>query len=1217
MAGHPNRGRSRPRPGPPGVLARLGATAWAPHGVALLAVVGAALLGWALGDVGPGAGVIPFFLALAVAAWSGGLGPTLAALGLSVPILVGWTAPRGASAIDLAQPAGRVALALYLMAGLAMALLGGSMHRAWREAQGAARALARRGDRLAREIDERRLAQRAVEALLAEQSRLREQAERHAATLAQLFEQAPLGLTLLDPDLRITHINPPSASYCGGTPAGLAGRELGAVLRDALPDAEAGAVEASFREVLRTGEPRDVRGWSGDLRHRDGAPFHSDWSLRRVEGPEGTVLGVLLTVVDVTDHLLRERALERSEERFRLAAEAVNGLIYEVDLAAGRTERSRGLFELVGFRPEEVPPSWDWWRSRMLPEDGEAADASYGRQLAAGDRYEVEYRARHRDGRVLHLVDRGVVSRDAAGTVVRLVGCTQDISGIREAEAALRRSEARFRGLFESNVVALSFFHADGRITDANDAYLEVVGHTREELRRGEVRWDRLTPPEHLGRDARALEALRRDGRCEPFEKDYVLADGRRLPVLIGGSLLPGSDAEGVGFLLDLSERKRAEAADAALRRAEERFRVAQELSPDGFTILRAVRDDSGAIVDFAWDYANPAAARMLRARPEELVGHSLLARLPGNRTASDLFARYVRVVEAGEPHDVELRYEADGLAGWFRNTAVPLGDGVAVSFADITETKRLQQEQDRLLRELEGRHRFIETLFRQVPAGILVADAATGDLILSNAEADRLARHDYQPGTALTAPEHRPPMRGTRPDGTAYAPADWPLARALRGEVVADEEIDLSWDDGTRRTLRANAAPVRGADGAVLAAVTAFHDITDRRQLEADLRRHAAEQAEAARRADEFLATLAHELRNPLAPIRHAVRFLKEQGPPEPELMWARDVIDRQVAQMARLLEDLLDVSRITRNSLVLRREVVPLGDVIAAAVETSRPLIDAAGHALEVRLPAGPVLLDGDPTRLAQVFANLLNNAAKYTPDGGHLALEATADDREVTIAVRDDGIGIAAEHLGRVFEMFSQVTPALERAQGGLGIGLATVRGLVELHGGRVAAESAGPGRGTTVRVTLPRRDAPPPEAAGPARAAPAGPAGALVLVVDDLVDSAHGVARLLRLKGYRVEVAHDGPGALAAAERLRPDAVLLDIGLPGQNGYEVARAIRAEPWGRGLVLVALTGWGQDADRRRSREAGFDRHLVKPVDPDHLLRSLAEALAGSARA
>jgi PAS domain S-box-containing protein len=1190
----------------------------------MLAVVGAALLWWALEDVGPDAGVIPFFLALAVAAWSGGLGPTLVALALSLPIVVGRLAPPGAAApLDPGQPSGRIAVALYLATGLAMALLGGSMHRAWRDAQAAARALARRGDRLAREIDERRQAQREVESLLAEQSRLRETAERHAATLAQLFDQAPLGITLLDPELRITHINPPSAAYCGGTPASLAGRDLGAVLRAAVPGEEAEEVERAFARVLATGEPFEFRGWSGTLLHGDGAPFHSDWALRRVEATDGAVLGVLLTVVDVTGRVLRERALGRSEERFRLAAEAVNGLIYEADFTTGHTERSRGLFELLGFHPEEVPPTWEWWRGRILPEDLEAVDRVALDQLARGDRYETEYRARHRDGRVLHLVDRGVVSRDPAGAILRIVGCTQDVSEIRRAEQALRRSEARFRGLFESDIVPLAFFHAGGRITDANDAYLGLVGHTRDELARGEVRWDCLTAPEHAGRDGDALEHLRRDGRWPPYEKDCLTRDGRRVPVLVGGSLLPGCPDEGVGFVLDISDRRRAEAAAAALHRAEERFRVAQELSLDGFTILRAVRDADGAIVDFHWDYVNPAAARLLRRRPEDLVGRSLVERLPGNGRDSELFRRYARVVDTGEPHDIELRYAADGIDGWFRNMAVSLGDGVAISFADITEQKRLQQEQEHLLGELEGRHRFIEALFRQVPAGIIVADAATGDLLLSNREADRLARYDYVPGTPLSDPHHPMPMRGSRPDGTPYAPDDWPLARALRGEATAGEEIDLAWDDGARRTIRVNAGPVRDAAGAIVAAVAAFHDITDRRQLEADLRQHARELAAADRRKDEFLATLAHELRNPLAPIRHSVRFLKEKGPPEPELVGARDVIDRQVAQMARLLDDLLDVSRITRNKLDLRREVVPLDRVLAAAVETSRPLIDAGGHALEVTPPDEPVLLDADPTRLSQVFANLLNNAAKYTPDGGHLAVCARADAAEVVVTVRDDGIGIDAEHLAHVFEMFSQVTPALDRAQGGLGIGLATVRGLVELHGGRVEAESDGPGRGTTVRVALPRLAAVAPPAPDPAPTpAPAadpcdppapGPArpGALVLVVDDLVDSAHSLARLLRLKGYRVELAHDGPAALAAAARLRPDAVLLDIGLPGQNGYEVARAIREEPWGRAVPLVALTGWGQEADRRRSREAGFDRHLVKPVDPELLLKTLAQAL------
>jgi len=420
----------------------------------------------------------------------------------------------------------------------------------------------------------------------------------------------------------------------------------------------------------------------------------------------------------------------------------------------------------------------------------------------------------------------------------------------------------------------------------------------------------------------------------------------------------------------------------------------------------------------------------------------------------------------------------------------------------------------------------------------------------------------------------------------------------ALAGRRVL-YEAEVPYRDGGTRWISATYTPDVGPDGAVRGFVAHVNDVTERKRAEAAL-------GEAARRKDEFLATLAHELRNPLAPIRNAVRVLKGKGQPDPELAWCRDVIDRQVAHMARLLEDLLDVSRVSREKLELRRERIDLAGVIAAAVETSRPLVEEGRHDLAVDLPAEPVWLDADPVRLAQVFANLLNNAAKYTPPGGRIALAATARDGEVAVAVRDTGIGIAADVLPRLFEIFAQARPALELAQGGLGIGLALVKGLVELHGGRVAASSAGPGTGSEFVVRLPVA-APPADRPAP-DLEPDRPAGRKVVVADDNRDAADSLAMLLGLLGHDVRTARDGVEAVEVAEAFRPEVILLDIGMPRLDGYGACRRIRAQSWGGGVFLVALTGWGQEEDKRRAAEAGFDAHLVKPADParlDALLR------------
>jgi CheY-like chemotaxis protein len=359
----------------------------------------------------------------------------------------------------------------------------------------------------------------------------------------------------------------------------------------------------------------------------------------------------------------------------------------------------------------------------------------------------------------------------------------------------------------------------------------------------------------------------------------------------------------------------------------------------------------------------------------------------------------------------------------------------------------------------------------------------------------------------------------------------------------------------------------------------------------------------QADRRKDQFIATLAHELRNPLAPIRNAVAILKSKGLSDPDLNWARDVIERQVGQMSRLLDDLLDVSRITRNKLDLRKERVTLESIVDSAVEISRPQIDGGCHELAVTLPKETVWLDADPVRLAQVFANLLNNSAKYTNPTGLIELRTELVANEVVVSVKDSGIGVSPEMLPRLFEMFSQAKPALERSQGGLGIGLALVRGLVELHGGRVAAHSDGPGTGSEFVVHLPIAPSPDLVEVRRIQAEKSSPGGLKVVVADDSPDAVNSLAMMLRLSGNEVRTAGDGAEAVEAAGAFRPDVVLLDIGMPKVNGYEAARRIREQEWGRSILLVALTGWGQEEDRRKSREAGFDLHLVKPVDPDTL--------------
>ncbi|MDB5872645.1 MAG: putative histidine kinase, atypical hybrid, partial [Ramlibacter sp.] len=369
----------------------------------------------------------------------------------------------------------------------------------------------------------------------------------------------------------------------------------------------------------------------------------------------------------------------------------------------------------------------------------------------------------------------------------------------------------------------------------------------------------------------------------------------------------------------------------------------------------------------------------------------------------------------------------------------------------------------------------------------------------------------------------------------------------------------------------------------------------------------------DASRRKDEFLATLAHELRNPLAPVRNAVQVLRMKAAATPELLWATELIERQVQAMSRLIDDLMDVSRINQGKIELRRERVELASVLQDAVETTRPLIDEFGHELQLALPAQALLLDADPTRLAQAFMNLLNNAAKYMDRGGRIEVAVRREDGEVFVTVKDTGIGIAPDRLGSVFEMFSQVETALARSRGGLGIGLSLTQRLVEMHGGSVVARSPGLGKGSEFMVRLPvvpgAGDPTENDEAGAAkpREAASGP-GLRILVADDNQDAAATLAVLLELLGHTVRHVHDGEAAVRAAVEFDPDVVLLDIGMPKLNGYEACRQIRAQPGGAAMNLIAVTGWGQPEDLRRSQDAGFDRHLVKPVDPAVLMDMIA---------
>lgn len=450
--------------------------------------------------------------------------------------------------------------------------------------------------------------------------------------------------------------------------------------------------------------------------------------------------------------------------------------------------------------------------------------------------------------------------------------------------------------------------------------------------------------------------------------------------------------------------------------------------------------------------------------------------------------------------------------------------------------------------------------------------------------------------------------VEALHPDDREIVLRVWQRARVSRRRYESSGRL---WHAPTQRYryFIARGTPLLDPDGSVGEWVGTCTDAEDQKQAELKIYALLTQLKRADRRKDEFLATLAHELRGPLAPLRHMLEILKRTEVDGKLLAQARETMERQLAQLVRLVDDLLDLSRITCGKLELSRERVPLASVIQSALEACGPLIEAFKHEVVVLLPPEPIWVEADRARLAQVFLNLFNNACKYTDPRGRISVTAERQAGEVLVKVRDNGIGIPPDKLQNVFELFTQVEQARERSQGGLGIGLMLVKQLVEMHGGSVEARSAGAGEGAEFCVRLPVMIEAPMVKPAPLLAARAPVRGRRILVVDDNYDSATSLAMLLKLEGNEARIANDGEEALAESESFRPQVVLLDIGLPKLNGHEVCRRIRQQPWGKNIVLVALTGWGHEQDRKRSAEAGFDYHFVKPVDVDALLALLAK--------
>jgi len=752
------------------------------------------------------------------------------------------------------------------------------------------------------------------------------------------------------------------------------------------------------------------------------------------------------------------------------------------------------------------------------------------------------------------------------------------------AESVALANQARFEALFEASPVGMYLVDSQLRIRLTSRKARHAFGDDRDVIGLDFVEVIHAVWPPRCADDivARFRETL---ATGDPYVVTEFSEERRDRKVRefydwqIHRVMMPAGEYGVVCYFIDIAARVRAE---QAVRDSEIRYRRIFEAAKDGILILNAA---DGSITD-----ANPIVVEMLGNSREELLGKHLweVGLLPDARSGEAMirdlqeknYLRYERIaLKSAAGREIEVEVVANVYDEVDRSI-------VQCNIRDITERGKSEKA---LVKALIYADDIIATL--REPFLVLDYDLRVKTANRSFYDSFHVSKEETEGRFVYELGNGQWDIPGLR------ALLDDVLAR---NESVHDYEVEHSFPSLGRKTMLLNARPFPPESKHPELILLAVQDISA-------VRARADELAEAARNKDEFLATLAHELRNPLAPIRNAVVVLETEGATVPLVKDAAAVISRQTAIMVRLIDDLLDIARVSSNKLDIRKQRVELAAIVESALESSRPLIDEFRHELTVSLPPEPITLDADPIRLAQVFLNLLNNSAKYTPPGGHIRLTVERRGSEAAVSVRDDGLGIPTEMLEHVFEMFTQVDRSTERSQGGLGIGLTLVRRLVEMHDGYIEAHSDGVGKGSEFIVRLPVNSA--PLGAAPKSELPQskGLTGRRILVVDDNKDSADSLRMLLRLKGNDVRTAYDGLAALEAAEEFRPELVLLDIGLPKLNGYEVAGRIRKQPWGRDVILVALTGWGQEEDRRRTEEAGFNIHIVKPLDVAELEQQL----------
>ncbi len=796
--------------------------------------------------------------------------------------------------------------------------------------------------------------------------------------------------------------------------------------------------------------------------------------------------------------------------------------------------------------------------------------------------------------------------------------------------AASEREQRRwFAGTLSSVGDAVIATDTGGRITFMNDVAEKLTGWKSSDAAGRELEevfsiFKEGTREKSESPVKRALET----GRIVGLANHTVLVSKAGNETAIEDSAAPIKDDEGTlrGVILvfrDASEKRRAELA-------------AEEAQRQTTNVLESINEAFVAMdSEFRHTYANEATERVIGMKREELLGRTQWEVFPGT-VGTEIEANYRRV--AAERVTIEFENFYVPWQKWYAIKACPGRDGgIVLYFSDITARKKEEQAKEYRAKQLRR--------LADISARINAAHDVESVVRVVTEEARHLVGARQSATSIVVSPLHPEPLSViSTPVQPVHVPEDpghtvvelYEVVNAENQPVrIAQSELahDPRWQTLQKVALVMPsengwlAAPLIARSGQSLGLIQladkAEGEFTeDDEAILVQLSRLASIAIENARlyeelrgndqRKDEFLAMLAHELRNPLAAIGNAVSVTTLGGVQE-HIEWSMDVIARQMKHLTRLIDDLMDVSRISRGKIELRRDIHELTPILDSAAATARPLIEERKHRLELDIDRGNLWANVDPTRLEQVVVNLLNNAAKYSENGGHIHLSARVEGGEVVLSVKDHGVGIPPEKLPEMFELFAQGDRTLARSEGGLGIGLTVVKKLVEMHGGNIAATSGGKGTGSEFTIRLPLAPRPAVKRAKDVSAVGSDRKSARILVVDDNVDTARGMARLLKLLGHEVAIAHSGPEGIEAAREHRPDFVLLDIGLPGMDGYEVASRLRREDCCKDAVIIAISGYGQDEDRRRSKEAGFDHHLIKPLDHDALISLLSVGADG----